>query len=667
MKIKISLKSRILVLSLSLVLVLGICASVLVNTMMDKQRALTLKALMTFSHSLSDAISSQFYERYGDVQAFAINPVLLSSDKLEIEKILNQYVKLYSIYDLILFVDLNGKLVASNNQDATGANINSQILSQVNFSEESWFQSLAKGEFTNDLNKGFQGTLFEGPFSDPHVDQIYGQKSWMTSFSTVVRNKENQVIGYLSNRTNMKWVESEVANIYKALKSVDSANSELAIIDKQGQFIVEHTPDEGSDLSTVQRDWEVVGKKNLAQEHPDLWDQITAENSKNGGFKLTYDSDLDISQGAAYTTLNNSKFIESIGWRAVVMQEEKEMFAPIIKLENTFYIVFISVVFFSVLISKFFSTKFGKDLTQTASTILDSANKIQNSSQDLSLVAQSLQKVSSNQSSAVHETSSTLDQFSSMVSQTSDNVIQAQNNVKNAVDQTELGKGQMENMVSSILQIEKNAKTFADVSEVSNKEVGEIIVLITEISDKTKLINEIVFQTKLLSFNASVEAARAGEAGKGFAVVAEEVGNLAKLSGDSAQQISTLLDSSTQKVKAIVENNKLRQQEVVKTSLDTVRSSLEIARECQKSFDSILSSIYQSNQKTSDIATAALQQNSGVKEINKAIQLISEMTQVTNLDSEKCSATALSLEEKSQDMVYRLEGFVEYVNGQKIS
>ncbi|MBC7465119.1 MAG: hypothetical protein H7256_03945 [Bdellovibrio sp.] len=48
-----------------------------------------------------------------------------------------------------------------------------------------------------------------------------------------------------------------------------------------------------------------------------------------------------------------------------------------------------------------------------------------------------------------------------------------------------------------------------------------------EIGNKTKVINDIVFQTKLLSFNASVEAARAGEHGKGFAVVAEEVGKLA--------------------------------------------------------------------------------------------------------------------------------------------
>jgi methyl-accepting chemotaxis protein len=72
----------------------------------------------------------------------------------------------------------------------------------------------------------------------------------------------------------------------------------------------------------------------------------------------------------------------------------------------------------------------------------------------------------------------------------------------------------------------------------SNEQMSEIVKVIQEIETKTKVINDIVFQTKLLSFNASVEAARAGEQGKGFAVVAEEVGNLAQMSGNAAKEIS---------------------------------------------------------------------------------------------------------------------------------
>jgi methyl-accepting chemotaxis protein len=86
----------------------------------------------------------------------------------------------------------------------------------------------------------------------------------------------------------------------------------------------------------------------------------------------------------------------------------------------------------------------------------------------------------------------------------------------------------------------------------SNDEISSIVKVIAEIGDKTKVINDIVFQTKLLSFNASVEAARAGEQGKGFAVVAEEVGNLATMSGKAAEEISSMLGDSMGKVELIV-------------------------------------------------------------------------------------------------------------------
>src|SRR6202007_2185187 len=91
-----------------------------------------------------------------------------------------------------------------------------------------------------------------------------------------------------------------------------------------------------------------------------------------------------------------------------------------------------------------------------------------------------------------------------------------------------------------------------DQIKQSNEKVADIVKVISEIGNKTKVINDIVFQTKLLSFNASVEAARAGEHGRGFAGVCRGVGNLAEMSGKSAKEISSLLEESVSRVETMV-------------------------------------------------------------------------------------------------------------------
>lgn len=93
-------------------------------------------------------------------------------------------------------------------------------------------------------------------------------------------------------------------------------------------------------------------------------------------------------------------------------------------------------------------------------------------------------------------------------------------------------------------------------AETGYEEMEQIIGMIQEIQQKTQVINDIVFQTKLLYFNTSVEAPRAGEAGKGFSVVAEEVGNLAVLSGNSAKEISDILQTNNAKISQIILQNK---------------------------------------------------------------------------------------------------------------
>ena len=77
----------------------------------------------------------------------------------------------------------------------------------------------------------------------------------------------------------------------------------------------------------------------------------------------------------------------------------------------------------------------------------------------------------------------------------------------------------------------------------------EINTQVHAINEAISVIDQIAFQTNILSLNAAVEAATAGEAGKGFAVVAAEVRNLASRSAEAANEIKTIVLNATTKAK----------------------------------------------------------------------------------------------------------------------
>lgn len=124
-------------------------------------------------------------------------------------------------------------------------------------------------------------------------------------------------------------------------------------------------------------------------------------------------------------------------------------------------------------------------------------------------------------------------------------------------------------------------KVMTEINE-SNKKIEEFETIIKNIASKTAIMDEIVFQTKLLSFNASVEAERAGESGRGFSVVAQEVGNLASLSGKSANEISSIVEGSILEIRKIIAGHKAKSSEVSKyineidSYLDSIKQNTEL-------------------------------------------------------------------------------------------
>jgi methyl-accepting chemotaxis protein len=230
-----------------------------------------------------------------------------------------------------------------------------------------------------------------------------------------------------------------------------------------------------------------------------------------------------------------------------------------------------------------------------------------------------------------------------MVKKSAANAAESQKAAETSRARALRGQEVMSQMMTSMSDINRNNDQVIDTVQTSNQSISEIVQMIREISERTQVINTIVFQTKLLSFNASVEAARAGEHGKGFSVVAEEIGNLAQMSGDAAREISEMLERSTKRVEAIVEETKSKVESIMSSAKSTVDHGVVVANECRQVLSEIVASCDEVMQMVSGIAVASREQSQGVMEVSKAIHQIDQSTQTSADAASKCSVTSNEL------------------------
>ncbi|MBC7466294.1 MAG: methyl-accepting chemotaxis protein [Bdellovibrio sp.] len=285
---------------------------------------------------------------------------------------------------------------------------------------------------------------------------------------------------------------------------------------------------------------------------------------------------------------------------------------------------------------------------RTLSASLDESTKtVGNAAEEIASSSQSLSQATTQQAAALEQTAAAIEEMSSMVSKSSENAKSASDSSVASKNNAEKGKEVVEQMIHSMSEIDASNNNIMNQINHSNSEIESIVRVIQEIGTKTKVINDIVFQTKLLSFNASVEAARAGENGKGFAVVAEEVGKLAQMSGNAAKEITTLLDGSIQKVESIVNETKRSVEVLIAEGKAKVQTGTEVANQCSHVLNEIVNSVTGVASMAEEIAAASREQAQGVAEITKAMQQLDQMTQQNAATSEQSANAAESLSEQA--------------------
>lgn len=259
-------------------------------------------------------------------------------------------------------------------------------------------------------------------------------------------------------------------------------------------------------------------------------------------------------------------------------------------------------------------------LKQSAEVTRDGSNTVKDASFQVSSATQE-------QAAAIQETATTLDEISAMVAKSVDNARTSSELANDSFNIAEEGKDSVLQMRNSMEEIRTNNESVVSQIENSNKEIEGIINVIHNISEKTKVINDIVFQTKLLSFNASVEAARAGENGKGFAVVAEEIGNLATMSGNSSREINELLQQSIQSVENTIRLTKEKVEVMISEGQSKVDNGVSVAAKCEKILNQIVKNVSSVKHAMSDVSIAAEEQSKGVSNISDAMNMLDKTTQ----------------------------------------
>jgi methyl-accepting chemotaxis protein len=302
-------------------------------------------------------------------------------------------------------------------------------------------------------------------------------------------------------------------------------------------------------------------------------------------------------------------------------------------------------------------------LLKIAERLKSTANNVTTGSEETLETSQILSQATSDQAASLQQTVASIDEISAMIARNSESAQESRKTSTVSQNVAESGKGTVDQMLNSIHEITKNNNEAMRRMEDSNKQVGDILNIIREIEDKTKVINDIVFQTKLLSFNASVEAARAGESGKGFAVVAEEVGNLASMSGKASEEIKELLDQSIKQVEGIVSQTTNMVESIIKEGSSTVDEGTQKAQECKTALDEILGNVKDVNMKVNEIAEACGEQSTGVDEITKAMRLLDQVTNQNNDAANRASNSAEKLKTQADNLDIVVEDVLSLVNG----
>lgn len=281
--------------------------------------------LVSEGTTIAQKIDRTMAERYREVQVFAGNHAL--HDELDWYQLegalvdaLNESVQSSGAPYLTIVVDLDGRVVAVNNQDASGRPINTGELYSKDYSGAKWFRDLSSGQattsfkYTSGSNQSASGTAVEALHVDPDVKAVYPQSSGYTLGFSAPVYLDGKVVAYMSNRIRFSIVEELFKTQYAKLKSQGYGDTELTLLDLEGNVIVDYDPAKNGS-EEIKHDPAIIGKFNLAAKGVEAAQKAVAGST---GWLVSYHARKKIDQIAGHTPLVGADGHPGMPWAVLV-------------------------------------------------------------------------------------------------------------------------------------------------------------------------------------------------------------------------------------------------------------------------------------------------------------------------------------------------------------
>jgi methyl-accepting chemotaxis protein len=610
-------------------------------------------ALATLAAKTLDTIYRNLFERYGDVQAFAINPTAVAMDRAALTTAMDDYTRLYGLYDLMLVADLDGTIIAVNSVNAAGRSISARSTPLVGTKlDQTWTAAIRTGG----IRPGTTDIADVEPI--PMVATCTGGNGLALRFTTpIVRN--GTVVGSWTNYASWDRIVATQGCLHQLgteLGRLGYDAVEVTLTDATGKVLYDGLHDGAYkrtevDLSKLGLQAVIdcfAAAKNLAK-------QPTGDGQFAIGYSVEPHKRTGHMQVNGWATVNGELGFPGYGWnlllrqdRAAAMHDASTLLliesiialAAVVGIALAALYVSRSIVRPILAIDTVMTAVADGDLTKQAAVSSSHevgrlATSTNRTIEQLRSLVKQIAESATTLAAAAEEMAATAAQLVQASSQTTTQAGAVSAAGLQASTAVSAVATSAEEMVSSVKEISSNTSRAVNIAGQAAEQAKHSDALMQklgktsqEIGGVITTISAIAEQTNLLALNATIEAARAGDAGRGFAVVAGEVKGLAGQAAAASGDIRARIDGIQGDVQATI------------SALGEITTIIATINATQQT---IASAIEEQAATTGEMTHNLASASQGTSEIAQQIQGVASSANMVNQGAAEMQQTASEL------------------------